>query len=104
MDVLFDTNSKVSPLNKKLAKKLSLNLDKYTSTLQVASGASVHFVGQLPSTRLQMYDLLVVVIEGIRIINEAANCISNILSIDVFNPEGKFFINVIWKKKENKLL
>ena len=51
-----------------------------------------------------MYDLLVVVIEGIRIINEAANCISNILSIDVFNPEGKFFINVIWKKKENKLL
>ena len=48
MHALFDTIRNITLLKRKLAEQLGLNIEEYTSTFQVTSGANVHNVVKLP--------------------------------------------------------
>ena len=89
--ILFNTGSNVTLLNKKLAEQLDLNVEEYASTFWMASCAGAHFTRKLPRARLQLHDSLAVMVEGIRIINRTADCISIILGTGFFDPKGRFF-------------
>ena len=57
----------------------------------MTSGASAQFKGQLSGIRLQLHGFLATMVEGIWIINRAADRISIIFGTDVFDPRGEFF-------------
>ena len=68
-------------------------MEEYTSTFRVALGASAYFVGRLPKTRLQLHDSLTAMVEGSRITDRAADHISIVLGMDVFDPKKSFYAN-----------
>ena len=57
----------------------------------MASSASARFVGWLFRTKLQLHDLLAVIVESIQIIDGAVDYISIILGTDVLNPRVRYF-------------
>ena len=84
MYALLGIGNNVALLNKMLAEQLALNVEEFTSIFRVASGASAHFVGQLPKARLHLHDSLAVIIESISITGGAADCMSMKSCLSIF--------------------
>ena len=64
------------------------------------SSASTYFVGWLPKIMLQLHYSLTIMVEGIRIIDGAANWMSIVLETVVFNPRGLFLGQCCLKEKK----
>ena len=91
---MYNTGSNVTLLNRKLAKQLGLNVKEYASFFWLASGAHAQLVGLFLRTRLQLYNSLAVMVEGIRVIDRAVYYMSIILGLDIYIEKEVFLINV----------